>query len=292
VGLSVVNRMMNVGFPVGVAAAWAVSGVVVTVIGAVVVGAAAVVPPLSPPPQPVTASPRVRARARFTPAILPTTTADTITNVRYRTVLFDLDGTLVDSAAMILASFRHATRTVLRREIPDQELLAAVGGPGLRAQMEALAPDCVDELIHVYSEHNVGLHPGLQACDGTLHLLETLKEQGRRLGVVTAKRRATLALAFEVLPELEAYFDATIAAEDTNRHKPHPQPLLAALERLDETPDHAAYIGDSPFDVQAAKAAQMGAIVVSWGAIHARERLERERPDAIVDTCEELLGCI
>jgi pyrophosphatase PpaX len=212
--------------------------------------------------------------------------------MRYRTVFFDLDGTLIDSAAMILASFRHATKTVLRREIPDQELLAAVGGPGLRAQMEALAPDRVDELVDVYSEHNVGLHPGLQACDGVLDLLQALKREGRRLGVVTAKRRASLVLAFEVLPELERFFDVTIAAEDTERHKPHPQPLLAALERLDEDPRNAAYVGDSPFDVQAAKAAGMAAIAVTWGAIHPRERLEREEPDAIVATCEELHGRI
>jgi pyrophosphatase PpaX len=209
--------------------------------------------------------------------------------MRYRTVLFDLDGTLIDSAAMILASFRHATRTVLRREIPDQGLLAAVGGPGLRAQMEALAPDRVDELVEVYSEHNVGLHPGLQACDGVLDLVATLKDEGRRLGVVTAKRRATLALAFEVLPEL-GRFDVTIAAEDTQRHKPHPEPLLTALARIHEEPPHAAYVGDSPFDVQAAKAAGMGAIAVTWGAIHPRERLEREQPDAVVDTCRELYG--
>jgi pyrophosphatase PpaX len=210
--------------------------------------------------------------------------------VRYRTVLFDLDGTLVDSAAMILASFQHATRTVLRREIPEQELLAAVGGPGLRAQMEALAPDRVEELIEVYSDHNVGLHPGLQPCVGVGGLLETLKNEGRRLGVVTAKRRATLSLGFEVLPQLERFFDVTIAAEDTERHKPDPQPLLAALERLDEDPHGAAYVGDSPFDIQAAKAAGMGAIAVTWGAIHPRERLEREQPDAIVDSCKELHG--
>jgi pyrophosphatase PpaX len=209
--------------------------------------------------------------------------------MRYRTVFFDLDGTVIDSAAIILASFRHATRTVLRREIPDQELLAAVGGPGLRAQMEALAPDRVDELVEVYSEHNVGLHPGLHACDGVLDLLATLKDEGRRLGIVTAKRRATLELAFEVLPEL-GQFDVTIAAEDTERHKPHPEPLLTALERIDEEPAKAAYVGDSPFDVQAAKAAGMGAIAVAWGAIHPRERLEREQPDAVVDTCRELYG--
>ena len=212
--------------------------------------------------------------------------------MRFRTVLFDLDGTLVDSAAMILASFRHATQTVLRREIPDHELLAAVGGPGLRAQMEALAADRVDELVDVYSEHNVGLHAELQPCRGVLVVLERLRGEGRRLGIVTAKRQATLALAFQVLPDLRPFFEVCIAAEDTERHKPHPEPLLAALEQLGEAPRDAVYVGDSPFDVQAAKAAGLASIAVTWGAIHARERLEREQPDAVVDTPEELLGSL
>jgi pyrophosphatase PpaX len=210
--------------------------------------------------------------------------------VRYRTVLFDLDGTLVDSAAMILASMKHAASTVLAREIPDDELMAAVGGPGLRAQMEALAPDRVDELVSVYSEHNVGLHSELQPCAGVLDALETLHAEGRRMGVVTAKRRATLALAFEVLPRLERYFEVRVGAEDTERHKPSPEPLLEALSRLGEPAEGAVYVGDSPFDVQAAKAAGMGAIAVTWGRIHSRERLEPHGPDAIVDTPEELLA--
>jgi pyrophosphatase PpaX len=212
--------------------------------------------------------------------------------VRYRTVLFDLDGTLVDSAAMILASFRHATRTVLRREIPDHELLPAVGGPGLRAQMEALAPDRVDELIDVYSDHNIGLHPSLQACDGVLGLLETLKRQGRRLGVVTAKRRATLELAFEVLPELEPFFDANVAAEDTERHKPDPAPILCALERLGATAEEAAYVGDAPFDIAAAKAAGVYAVAVTWGGMHARERVAAHEPDVFVDDAEDLYAVL
>lgn len=212
--------------------------------------------------------------------------------MRYGTVLFDLDGTLVDSGAIILASFRHATRTVLRREIPDHELMAAVGGPGLREQMMALDPARVEELIEVYSVHNAGLHDELEPCPGVLDALATLQEEGRRLGVVTAKRRATLALAFEVLPELRRFFDVCVGAEDTVRHKPHPEPLLTALERLGGEVDGAVYVGDSPFDVQAAKAARIGSIAVTWGRIHSRERLEREQPDAVVDTVEELLGSV
>jgi pyrophosphatase PpaX len=212
--------------------------------------------------------------------------------VRYGTVLFDLDGTLVDSGAMILASFQHATRTVLSREIPEHELLSAVGGPGLREQMEAIDPARVDELIEVYSAHNAGLHDELQPCAGILDALEQLSAEGRRLAVVTAKRRTTLALAFEVLPELRRFFDVTVGAEDTTRHKPNPEPLLLALERLDASADDAVYVGDSPFDIQAAKAAQVGSVAVTWGRIHSRARLEREEPDTVVDTVEELLGAL
>jgi pyrophosphatase PpaX len=212
--------------------------------------------------------------------------------VRYGTVLFDLDGTLVDSGAMILASFQHATRTVLSREIPEHELLSAVGGPGLREQMEAIDPARVEELIEVYSAHNAGLHDELEPCAGILDALERLSAEGRRLAVVTAKRRTTLALAFEVLPELRRFFDVTVGAEDTTRHKPSPEPLLLALERLGATADDAVYVGDSPFDIQAAKAAQVGSVAVTWGRIHSRARLEREEPDAVVDTVEELLGAL
>ena len=212
--------------------------------------------------------------------------------VRYGTVLFDLDGTLVDSGAMILASFQHATRTVLSREIPEHELLSAVGGPGLREQMEAIDPARVEELIEVYSAHNAGLHDELQPCVGILDALAQLSEEGRRMAVVTAKRRTTLALAFEVLPELRRFFDVTVGAEDTTRHKPNPDPLLLALERLGARADDAVYVGDSPFDIQAAEAAQVGSVAVTWGRIHSRKRLEREEPDAIVDTVEELLGAL
>ena len=212
--------------------------------------------------------------------------------MRFRTVLFDLDDTLVDSGAIILASFRHATRTVLRREIPDHELLAAVGGPGLREQREAFDPERVEELIDVYSAHNIGLHDDLQPCPGILDARGVLRAEGRELGVVTAKRRATLALAFEVLPELRRHFDVTVGAEDTERHKPHPEPLLAALERLGSDAADAVYVGDSPFDVQAARAAGMASVAVTWGRIHTRERLERERPDAVAESVEELLAAL
>ncbi|MGZ4289878.1 MAG: HAD hydrolase-like protein, partial [Gaiellaceae bacterium] len=101
--------------------------------------------------------------------------------MRFETVLFDLDGTVVDSGGIILASMRHATRTVLGHEIPDETLMAAVGGPGLEAQMRALAPDQVDRLVDVYRAHNEPLHDELEACAGMEDVLVRLAKEGRRL---------------------------------------------------------------------------------------------------------------
>lgn len=208
--------------------------------------------------------------------------------IRFPVVLFDLDGTVVDSGGIILASMRHATREVLGRDFGDAELMQAVGGPGLEAQMEVFAPERVDDLVRVYRAHNEPLHDELQACAGMEEVLLRLHEQGHRLGVVTAKRRSTVELAFARVP-IAHLFETVVGGDETQKHKPDPEPLLLAAERMNARPDETAYVGDSPFDIRAAKAAGMHAIAVTWGRIHDRERLEREEPDAIVDTAEELL---
>jgi pyrophosphatase PpaX len=209
--------------------------------------------------------------------------------MRFPVVLFDLDGTLIDSGRMIVASFKHAARSVLGVEVPEERIRAAVGGPGLVEQMPLLDPRRVDDLVEAYREHNEPLHAELEACAGIEGLLAELHAEGRRLGVVTAKRRATIRLAFDVL-DLDRFFDVVVGADDTERHKPRPEPILLALERLAASPGEAAYVGDSPFDVRAAKAAGVCAIAVTWGGIHSRERLAAEQPDALVDSAEELRG--
>ena len=108
---------------------------------------------------------------------------------------------------------------------------------------------------------------------------------------MTAKRRATVELAFSFLP-LERFFDVVVGSDDTERHKPDPEPLLHALEQLGAEPEQAAYVGDSPFDIRSAKAAGVHAVAVTWGGIHLRDRLEAEEPDAIVTTAEELVGAL
>jgi pyrophosphatase PpaX len=180
---------------------------------------------------------------------------------------------------------------VLGREYSDAELLKTVGGPGLEAQMHALAPERADELVDVYREHNIPLHDDLEACAGMADVLARLHADGRRLGVVTAKRRDTAQLAFATVP-LGHLFETIVGGDETERHKPDPEPLLLGATRLHADPAETAYVGDSPFDVRAAKAAGMFAVAVTWGRIHDRSRLEAEAPDAIVDTAEELLAVL
>jgi pyrophosphatase PpaX len=123
-------------------------------------------------------------------------------------------------------------------------------------------------------------------------VLPRLREEGRRLGIVTAKRHASVRLAFDRLPGLEQNFDVVVAAEDTERHKPHPAPIQLGIERLGASPEDAAYVGDSPFDIRAAKAAGVFGVAVSWGGIHDPERLLEEGPDVLVEHAEELLGVL
>jgi pyrophosphatase PpaX len=209
--------------------------------------------------------------------------------VRFPVVLFDFDGTVVDSGAIILASMQHATETVLLRRYSEQELMVNVGGPGLEAQMEAFAPDRVDELVRVYREHNAALHDQLEAFHGIEAALATLKSEGRKLGLVTAKRRTSVDLAFAHLP-IAHFFDTVVGGDDTELHKPHPAPLLLGLERLGAEAADAAYVGDSPYDMQAAKAGGLFAVGVSWGRIHDRDALDDA--DVVVDTAEELLAVL
>jgi pyrophosphatase PpaX len=212
--------------------------------------------------------------------------------VRYPYVLFDLDGTLIDSGPIILASMQHAVKTVLGREIAAEEFAASVGGQGLIAQMRALDASRVDELMTAYSDHNDPLHDRLEAFDGLVRVLPRLRDEGRKLGIVTSKRHRTVALALDRFPWLVEYFDIVVAYDDTERHKPDPDPVLAGIERLGGDPATSAYVGDSPFDITAAKAAGAYAVAVTWGGLHSEERLGEAGPDAVIHKPEQLLDVV
>jgi pyrophosphatase PpaX len=191
--------------------------------------------------------------------------------------VFDLDGTIVDSVELIVVSFKHAMREVLGREVSREEAIAYVGRP-LREQMVAFSPDRADELVASYREFNHREHDRmLSLYDGILDLLDSLGKAGIKVGLVTSKSRY--------------YFDATICADESARNKPYPDPILLCLEAMGVAPAEAAYVGDSPADIQAARAAGVEAIAVAWG-VFALDALIAEKPDRVVHTIPELMGIL
>jgi pyrophosphatase PpaX len=211
--------------------------------------------------------------------------------MRFPVVLFDLDGTIVDSGWMILASYRHATTSVLGKDFPDEVLLANVGAGDLEEQMREFDLEKADELAKAYREFYAPLHSELQAFPGMLDLLQKLDDEDRHVGIVSAKRHDIVKLATDALGFGDR-LDVVVGSDEAPRGKPHPDQILDALERLGAEPDHTAYVGDAPFDIAAAKNAGVHAIGVTWGGIHTRERMETEGPDAVVDTAEELYAVL
>ena len=202
-------------------------------------------------------------------------------------VVFDLDGTVVDTVELIVESFRYATRTVLGQELPDEVITAGVGQP-LMTQMTDLSADHARELYDVYREYNHRRHDELiRGYEGIAEMLASLKAAGRRTGIVTSKSSDTTAMAFRAVG-LKEHFDAVVTASDTTEHKPSPAPLLLCLERLGATAERAVYVGDSPVDIAAGARAGMTTVAVAWG-VFGREALLAARPDYWADKPSDLV---
>ncbi len=198
-------------------------------------------------------------------------------------VLFDFDGTLVDTTEMIHQSMRHATSSVLGREdIPRETLLANVGQP-LPRQMELLNAEKAELLLEAYRSHHEEHHDALIGeFPGVDESLSRLQAAGIKVAIVTSKRRPSVEMALDNFPALRNVVDRFVTMEDTTEHKPHPEPLLRGLKLLGGVPkERAAYVGDSPFDVEAAKAAALTSVAVSWGAF-SEGRLREAEPDHLV----------
>jgi pyrophosphatase PpaX len=199
-----------------------------------------------------------------------------------RAALFDFDGTLVDTTDLIYQSMRYAAGEVLGREISREVLMANVGQP-LPRQMELLSAEHAEALLDSYRLHNEENHDALiKEFPGVEESLARLRSAGVRVAVVTSKRRFSVDMALKTFPGLGEVVDQWVTMEDTTEHKPRPEPLLKGLELLGKIPkEEAAYVGDSPFDVAAAKAAGVRSVAVSWGAF-SEDALRAAEPDHLV----------
>jgi pyrophosphatase PpaX len=208
---------------------------------------------------------------------------------RIKGILFDNDGTLVDTHDLILASMRYSTKHVLGCVIPDEDLMRKVGQP-LAVQMVDFTSDPAEqeEILRVYREHNHAIHDdAVRAFPGAREALAELAAHGVKMGVVTSKMHALAWRGLEITG-LAPYLDCCIGADDCERFKPEAEPVERGLRALGLEPSDCLYVGDSPFDIQAGAAAGCGTVAITWGMFSAEE-LAAQRPTYTCATFEELV---
>ena len=206
------------------------------------------------------------------------------------TIIFDLDGTLIDTMDLIVASWQHCTEVHCGAPIPREAVLPTIGLPLIPA-LEAYAPGKGELLYATYQEHNNIWHDRLaHLVPGTREMLARLHDAGVVLALVSSKRHSILEMGLN-LHALGPYFGTVIGLEDTARHKPFPDPLLCALERLGRVPDResVAYVGDAAGDLAAALAAGVRPIGVPWGVTAATE-LQAAGANPLLATWDDLIA--
>ena len=203
-------------------------------------------------------------------------------------VLFDLDGTLIDTIELILSSARHAFDGWPRGVPTDEEWVRGIGTP-LVSQLREYAEteEEVALLLERYRAYQNIHHDRLTRCyDDVPAAIAALAKHGHRLGVVTSKASA---IAHRSLTHvgLDRYFDVVVGYDETQRHKPHPEPVMTGLARLGVSPHHAAYVGDSPHDIHAGNAAGVVTVAALWGPF-GRETLAAAGPNHFIECMADL----
>jgi pyrophosphatase PpaX len=214
-----------------------------------------------------------------------------VTDVKYSVdaVLFDLDGTLLDSMPAIRASLSH----VCDRFFPEKEdlidrAMTLVGLP-LTGIMELLNEGQADvaEMVSVYREHNRPLLDAIPFFPGALEVIIALRERQIMTGIVTTKSQDAAWKSIEAHGAAR-YFDVVITGDDVTKHKPHPLPILTACQRLGIDPSKVMYIGDTVADIRSAAAAGCIGGAAEWGAVDL-ESLASSSPDLSLGSITHLL---
>jgi len=200
-------------------------------------------------------------------------------------VLFDIDGTMIDTVHLIIASHRHTFNEILGWVPSDDEILATVGEPLVTTFARY---DQSDRLLQEYIDWSVPRTvTHCQLFDGIRPTLETLRSQGFLTGVVTARRCDGMHVCLDAF-YLNELFDVTVCAEETERHKPEPDPIFLAMERLNiKDPQHILYVGDTVHDLLSVKRAGGHFAAVDWTAMD-KEAIEALSPTLWISHFEEL----
>lgn len=203
------------------------------------------------------------------------------------TVLFDLDGTLIDTNELIITTYLHTLEKYYPGKYSREDVLPFMG-PTLHESFGSIDPDRVEEMILEYRAFNIANHDELvKEFEGVLDTVQTLKEKGYKLGVVTTKRHDVTMKGLSLM-KLDKFFEVIVAYDHVTKTKPDPEPILKALEQLGSTPEEAIMVGDNYHDILGGKNAGTLTAGCSW-SIKGREYIAQYEPDYILDNMTDLL---
>jgi pyrophosphatase PpaX len=210
----------------------------------------------------------------------------------FRTALFDLDGTLIDSVRLILDSYHH---TLQQHGLPartDEEWLKGVGTP-LHIQFATWRehPEKLEAMIATYREYNLKHHDRMVTVyPGIVEAVREIKARGAQTGLVTSKNRQG-ALRGLKLVGLDALMDVLVCADEVTNHKPHPEPVEKAVKLLGAEKATTVYVGDSVHDMLSGRAAGVQTAAALWGPF-GRDYLETTKPDYWLEQPGDLVALV
>ncbi|HHU18210.1 MAG TPA: HAD-IA family hydrolase [Clostridiales bacterium] len=212
---------------------------------------------------------------------------------KINTVMFDFDGTIMDTNRVILQSWQHTFRTFEGRERSEEEIYSTFGEP-LYITMKKVLPNIpVEEAAEVYRSYHYDKFTDLiSVFPGMLELLKALKDRDHKVVLVTSRLWPTTKIGLDKYG-MQKYFDTIVTGDDCRNFKPDPEPVNIALKRLSSRPEESIMIGDTIFDILSAKNAGVKSALVSWALAVKEEEMNGENsPDYIIKKPEDVLEII
>ena len=207
--------------------------------------------------------------------------------MKYKYVLFDLDGTLLNTNKLIIESFKYTLKEHMNIDLEDSEILKYFGEP-LMITLKRFSEEKSEEMFNTYIKYNESIHDERVEVFGDVDkVLEEVSKLSCKAAVVTSKRKVLAKRGLELF-DLLKYFEDVVAYEDTNKHKPDPEPILEALTRLGAEKGETLMIGDSEFDIKCAYNAGVDSVFVSWSEAAGHQDFSIQ-PDYVIKDISELI---
>ena len=211
--------------------------------------------------------------------------------MKIKGVLFDLDGTLVNTSDLIIKTFEHTIKTLLQKN-PTQEEITRYFGLPLRECLRHFGEDKVDEMADFYREYNLKNHDLLiKPFPKIEETMIQLQQNGIKMAVVTSKKVPMAERGLKCF-NLEKYFTGIIGCDECENHKPHPEPMLRGAELINLSPEECICVGDSPFDLQSGKSAGCLTAAVKWTYFDWDKMLLLGKPDHVLAEMPDLIRVI